>query len=638
MKMQLQIGHTDMEVVEARGSHNNLNNRLEADKNDEMTNRKKADENLQSQINGLASGSPKGAYATTSALISANPDTGVYIVIEDGHIYSWNKDGSAAIDLGLYQATQISDDSIFVNKFEETLQNCYKGQFEKIVPTWITGGYYNNKGQILSDENYLHTSKLPVLPNEKYIFIGTNNQSPIIFFDENENFVNYISNTQIFQVVTIQENVRYMGLSITASKNLVPIRAYYKLSNYVFNGQGQINYGDMDEAFRNSFICNYSEVTDLIWETGFFNKNTPNYYDVSDNFHHTQLLVMPGERYRISGTVLGNVSLIQLIGNGKPIIYPGDIDNTQILEINEYEITIPNGYYILNVSGYKDTFTQCLANKIEKVSGYTFAGITNISNYDIEQLQNFNINEQLKNDFKWSNEIEKEKYAVFTFDDSNTDISTILALFKSKNVPVCFATIPAKLNNICADGRTVKAVLHDCEEHGGEVLAHWESPLTSASSDDDYMNVYRGAKEILQNEGFTVNGIITAGGRNYDTQDFVKDTKMARNNYFYADLTALGINPVIEQYNNRRNFLDNGFDNVKTLIDNYISGTGTQPLSKWLNFASHGTNTNTIEEFEQIIDYCLANNIQIVTWNYLYNTFRSSKLEERIKLLEADNK
>ena len=581
-------------------------------------------DNINRKVNSVASGSP----TLVNNISEMKDTTKTYVLSSDGKWYYYN--GSSWVAGGIYQATQIADNSIFVNKFEEALQNCYKGQFEKITPTWIAGGFYNTGGNISSDENYLHTSKIPVLPNEKYIFIGTSNQSPIVLFDENENFVSYISNTNIYQLVTIPENVRYMGLSIIAGTTVIPIRAYYKLNNYIINGQGQINYGDMDEAFRNSFICNYSPITNLTWETGFFNINKPNYYETSEGFHRTQLLVTPGERYRISGSVLGNVSLIQLIGNGNPILYPSAF-STETLQIRDYELTIPEGYYILNVSGYKDKY---VANKIEKVSGYSFIGISNISDYDIEQLQNFNINEQLKNDFKWSNEISNGKYAVFTFDDSNTDISTILALFKSKNVPVCFATIPSKLNNICADGRTVKAVLHDCEEHGGEVLAHWGSPLTSASSDEEYMSVYKGAKETLQNEGFTVNGIITAGGSNYNTQDFVKDVKIARNNYFYADLTATGITPVIEQYFNRRNFLDYGFNDIKTLIDNYISGTGTQPYSKWLNFASHGTKDTSLQDIETIIDYCLSNNIQIVTWNYLYNTFKSSQLEERIKALE----
>lgn len=54
----------------------------------EITTRTNSVAGLQSQIRGLASGSPKGSYATTAALVSANPDTGVYIITADGHIYS----------------------------------------------------------------------------------------------------------------------------------------------------------------------------------------------------------------------------------------------------------------------------------------------------------------------------------------------------------------------------------------------------------------------------------------------------------------------------------------------------------------------------------------------------------------------
>lgn len=44
--------------------------------------------NLQNQINSLASGSPKGSYTNAAAIVSANPDTGVYIAQDNGHVYS----------------------------------------------------------------------------------------------------------------------------------------------------------------------------------------------------------------------------------------------------------------------------------------------------------------------------------------------------------------------------------------------------------------------------------------------------------------------------------------------------------------------------------------------------------------------
>ena len=84
----------------------------------EIATRANAVTSLQSQINTLASGSPKGVYATTTALINANPNTGVYIVTENGHIYSWTKNGSSAIDLGVYQATGIGDGTVLLEKMD----------------------------------------------------------------------------------------------------------------------------------------------------------------------------------------------------------------------------------------------------------------------------------------------------------------------------------------------------------------------------------------------------------------------------------------------------------------------------------------------------------------------------------------
>ncbi|MBQ3408901.1 MAG: hypothetical protein IJH12_06845 [Clostridia bacterium] len=121
-------GHTDMEVVQARKTYSNLNARLDAENGNvnnaiqtEKNNRTNADNNLQNQINSLASGSPKGVYATTAALVSANPDTGVYVVTADGHVYSWTKNGSSAMDLGVYQATEIEDESITQKKLNQKL-------------------------------------------------------------------------------------------------------------------------------------------------------------------------------------------------------------------------------------------------------------------------------------------------------------------------------------------------------------------------------------------------------------------------------------------------------------------------------------------------------------------------------------
>ena len=96
--------------------------------NTNISNLQNTDTNLQTQINtnkvsiqGLASGSPKGSYANAAAIVSANPDTGVYIAQDNGHIYSWTKNGSSAIDLGVYQAIELDhkirpEETIFIKE------------------------------------------------------------------------------------------------------------------------------------------------------------------------------------------------------------------------------------------------------------------------------------------------------------------------------------------------------------------------------------------------------------------------------------------------------------------------------------------------------------------------------------------
>ena len=145
-------GNANMEVSEARGTFGTLNKRLnnsdsvKADKTElttEASTRQSADSSLQQQINSLASGSPKGSYATVSALVSDNPATGVYVVQADGHLYSWTKDGSNAIDLGVYQAMEVANDSLTLNKLENIIKNRLYNIVSAENLIWRYGTIYN---------------------------------------------------------------------------------------------------------------------------------------------------------------------------------------------------------------------------------------------------------------------------------------------------------------------------------------------------------------------------------------------------------------------------------------------------------------------------------------------------------------
>lgn len=71
---------------------------------------------VDTQIQSVASGSPKGVYATLAALQTAFPtgNTNIYLVTSDGKWYYWNS--SAWTAGGTYQSTGIADKSVTVSK------------------------------------------------------------------------------------------------------------------------------------------------------------------------------------------------------------------------------------------------------------------------------------------------------------------------------------------------------------------------------------------------------------------------------------------------------------------------------------------------------------------------------------------
>ena len=327
-----------------------------------------------------------------------------------------------------------------------------------------------------------------------------------------------------------------------------------------------------------------------------------------------------------------------------PVVYGGD----------EY-VTVPSNAKYMRVSVLNTNISMGVQMEYDRITEYHQAGSYNI----IEKIENdiqskssisdvgFEnniiheriIDSQLKNDFSWGNI--DGLYATITFDDTNIDIDILEDLAEELNIPFCFATVPSYLSRTMSKGtETALQTLKRAVENGGEVLAHWQSPLTSASQENDYYDVYAGAKRTLEEAEFKVNGIITAGGYDngleFKTQDFNKSTRYGRIYYQYGDLTAFN-NHNVEQFFNERIFTDSGVANMKSKID----AMATQGHG-WLNMASHGTPTGnasnklTISDFREIFQYAKDRGFTFVTWNTMYEKFKSSKLEKRVKALELN--
>lgn len=246
------------------------------------------------------------------------------------------------------------------------------------------------------------------------------------------------------------------------------------------------------------------------------------------------------------------------------------------------------------------------------------------------------INEQLKNDFAWKDP--DKIYVAFTFDDNRSDMDSIETLFEQEGVPCCFATIPNRLDNTTSGGETVRQVLDRCVANGGEVLAHWDSPLTSSSPYSDYVEVYEGAHKTLTEAGYDVNGIITAGGTNFQTQNHVWDVQLARPIYRYGDYTDRG--GTVMQYNWARVFLEGNptkvISDMQTKLNN-ISNLHYQ--DKIIIHASNGSDDgDTTANIKQIIDFYKEHSDQIVITSVkdIFDKFGGSKLGKAISDLQGN--
>ena len=355
-----------------------------------------------------------------------------------------------------------------------------------------------------------------------------------------------------------------------------------------------------------------------------------------DSYKLYEYPVNAGETYAITGKYTNAVALYC---TSKSTLYTDSINENRFPNESQSGsdtvtkiITIPSGDRFLYCSNISDAFKvekitygvkpkdSARVDALEKDFGYI--------SFENKNLKNKVIEEQLKNDFKWANF--NGLYITVTFDDSTTDTDLLVDLAHEMDIPLCFATIPSYLTHKTTNGQTIKSVLTNAvNNYGCEVLSHSEKVLTSESADEDYEEIYITNKKILEENGFEVNGIIVSGGTNAYTQDFAKDTELARIYYNYSDITAYH-DRSIEQFFNERKWI-NTESSVKSKIDTVASlGSG------WVHLGSHGTREYdmTIDKFRELFAYAKEKGFTFVTWKTMYDTFKSSKLEERIKALE----
>ena len=260
----------------------NINKNLD-NKTNQIDNLKNKDISLQNQINSLASGSPLVANSVEEMTDTSR----VYVNTTNGHWYWY--DGTNWVAGGVYQATEVSDDTLEKNKttyYEpnktENLANYYNIKLNKFinssgnVATPTLAGEWNLTDYIEVESNtpYLITPTLQNLNNEYQI---------ISWFDSSKQWisniqVSYTSDTRYYPLQRISpSNAKYVRLTLNSNyKDVMFVKGGVLPKNYVDNYQlneATINY------FKNNFIYKNKTKTENLFN---LDDTIYNYY-VSNN-------------------------------------------------------------------------------------------------------------------------------------------------------------------------------------------------------------------------------------------------------------------------------------------------------------------------------------------------------------------
>lgn len=333
-------GSSNMEVSEARGEFETLSKRLnnsdklKADKDTvelEVENRKKEDNNLQSQINGLVSGSPLVANSV-SDMTDINR---VYVNTIDGHWYYYN--GSTWIDGGVYQAIEIENNSISRKK----INFLFSDEMQLFNKDSATPNKYVSSvdGNILtpSDEGmYWASDYIEIEPSTPYVTSDLRQQ--IAFYDNNKQFIKGINRGQTYEGNTpfiSPANAKYFRTTV---KN--------NIYDFVVNKGGIIN--------------SYTPFFKLLEDINYFDNRYIGYKNTENILNPKKVL----KNYYDNDE--GNV--IPTIGSSNycltdflPIAYKEYISsNFRIFQVGEYNsnFNFLNKKYLSDVEAYKYTPTN----------------------------------------------------------------------------------------------------------------------------------------------------------------------------------------------------------------------------------------------------------------------------------------
>lgn len=288
--------------------------------------------NLQSQINSLASGSPLVA----SSISGMTDTTKVYVLTTDGHWYYY--DGSAWADGGVYQATE---DSNTVDELAQDVNDLYINLFPLKnyldYSNYEAGKYYKNNSvgtaiQIGSASGYTIVPPIKVKKNVTY------------------QFANIPSVGTAFSKICDKDGIVLETYPGQAGNKFTPNYDGYAYITFTTSTPANYPYAMLYlDGYAPSGYVEYGKFYNLLMlNTNYIEMY--NFYDSIKNLDfdkkHTTITVGNDKDYT---TITSAIASISDASSSK--IYDVMIDDGTY---NEYSISLPNYVNLIGVSGNKD--------------------------------------------------------------------------------------------------------------------------------------------------------------------------------------------------------------------------------------------------------------------------------------------
>lgn len=336
---------------------------------------------LESKTNSLASGSPLSASSTEEMTDTSR----IYVNTTDGHWYYYN--GSGWVDGGIYQATEIDENIISYNHFDNNLKNSFNGVYELLTKDFETG-YYNSDGsKELENDTLYKCICLDVQEGETYKLYASlyNNQPTYYIKNSNDEIIkSYQITASDNPYGSPQEviiNIPQDGVKLYVNVCRAPLEEGYlvKLKNY--ENKNTIDKKHLDSKLQSLINEKYSNV-DITWIDGYYytikNDTEGKIRSIASGYKIGFLNVIPGEKYKIEG--YSQFGYIPLVATISPLtIPPTEFSDNLSCHWKEYypypmqegnnlvtlEIEIPEGVKYLILNNYNNS------TSVKKCSGYS---------------------------------------------------------------------------------------------------------------------------------------------------------------------------------------------------------------------------------------------------------------------------